>query len=184
MPFRPSLVRGASPRNAPLTPLHHPAEGSHVTMRDSDPARRRRAFAATSARRRFRRSSFELRVSAVPGHRPNAPPPCVHESSLPPPSPCLCRHVCASPVPPFEFRISSFGSSRPPATAVKPSGFRPIASPPLLTRCSESPLPLPKPPNSSSHRWHEHPARPCPHHEWPAPGRDPWFAPALDCLLK
>ena len=34
-PFRPSLGRGDTPRNAPLTPLHRPVEGSNVAMRNS-----------------------------------------------------------------------------------------------------------------------------------------------------
>ena len=36
-PFRPSLVRGDSPRNAPLTPLHLPSERSIVALRNQRP---------------------------------------------------------------------------------------------------------------------------------------------------
>ena len=69
---RPSLVRGDTPRNAPLTFLHQPVEGSNVAMRNSDPARRHRAcalpacrrrhraYATTFARCQFRRSSFDV----------------------------------------------------------------------------------------------------------------------------
>ncbi len=35
--LRPSLVRGDSPRNAPLTPLHTPSVGSNVALRNQRP---------------------------------------------------------------------------------------------------------------------------------------------------
>ena len=53
-PFRPSLVRGDSPRNAPLTPLLQPGEGSVVALWDCDPARRHLACAVPARRRRQR----------------------------------------------------------------------------------------------------------------------------------
>ncbi len=77
-PFRPSPVRGDSPRNAPLKPLLAQREGSIGAQCNGDPSRRHRALAIPTCRQSQRgrcgrlcaspAPPFEFRVSAVPGH--------------------------------------------------------------------------------------------------------------------
>ena len=73
-PFRPSLVRGDSPRNAPLKPLLAQPVGSIGAQSNGDPSRRQRACAIPTCRQSQRRR---------------------------------CGRLCASPAPPFEFRVSA-----------------------------------------------------------------------------
>ena len=77
-PFRPSLVRGDSPRNAPLTPLLAQPVGSFGTLYNRDPSPRHPACADPACRQLQRGRSgrlcaspappFEFRASAVPDH--------------------------------------------------------------------------------------------------------------------
>ncbi len=108
--LRPSLVRGDSPRNAPLTPLHPPGVGPNVALRNRRPV----------APPPYLRDSIVSPTRRVPMPSCVRPPPIAHSTvrHRPPqfPAPCPC------PLPPNPC------SSGPPLC-----GGTPPATPPRCT---------------------------------------------------